>query len=89
MMSPQAKGLFTAAVAQSGTALSPWAFQNHPTNVTMKFAEAVGCLYSTNAEIIECLRELPAEELVMEQLKRVSLHCHIFVDKLPPAIETS
>ncbi|GJQ64905.1 Est-6 [Trypoxylus dichotomus] len=58
--SPLSKGLFHRGFAQSGTALDPWAVRRDPSINGRFIADAVGCPW----EDIECLKEIPAEELL-------------------------
>ena len=61
LVSPQSRGLFHAAILQSGTALGPYTSpRNHPTFYADKVAEAAGC---GDKDTMDCLRALPARKL--------------------------
>lgn len=75
-LSPYAKGLFTKAIMQSGTANSPWTSMpvSRVKEAFYQMAERLGCrpwfhtLFTTSSEnshnrIIECLRGKPAEDI--------------------------
>ncbi|GAB6020886.1 hypothetical protein CHUAL_003532 [Chamberlinius hualienensis] len=64
LISDQSKGLFSRAIAMSGTAISYWAFQKNPAEVAEAFATRLGCHYTTTQAIVECLRKKSALELV-------------------------
>ncbi|XP_068617053.1 bile salt-activated lipase-like [Brachionichthys hirsutus] len=56
MLSPYSKGLFRRAISQCGVALSPWALQKNPMDLTKKIAQKVGCCRSDEDEMITCLK---------------------------------
>lgn len=66
-LSPLSKGLFVGAIMQSGVAITPWAV-NINTDSYMKIATGLGGLVGCDAKeskpLVECLREVPAEDLV-------------------------
>jgi carboxylesterase type B len=61
-------GLFSRAIAQSGSALNPWAFST--TSVArrraFRFGEALGCKTNDSEELVKFLSTVPAEQLVEE-----------------------
>ena len=59
-------GLFHRAIAQSGSALSPWAFDDPQTagRKAFRFAESLGCATSDSYEMLEFLMRVPARRLV-------------------------
>ncbi|KAK7602466.1 hypothetical protein V9T40_008055 [Parthenolecanium corni] len=77
MYSPQSSGLFHQAICQSGTAKSIWA--QIPRHVAQKRANAIatmaGCVFQSIKENVECLRQVPAEDLV-----RISKSLRIWKD---------
>ncbi|KAH0814588.1 hypothetical protein GEV33_008200 [Tenebrio molitor] len=73
MMSPLSKGrtfesLFRSAISQSGTAHVLWAVS--PNDQAIRHAkmlgEAVGCSTKWSGELVECLRKVPAYDLVAQ-----------------------
>ncbi|XP_069678273.1 esterase FE4-like [Periplaneta americana] len=65
VLSPMSRGLFQRAVAQSGSALNPWAFQSASKSVDTAFR--VGTFLGTNTtdkdELLRYLKSLPLERL--------------------------
>ncbi|KAG8265211.1 hypothetical protein J6590_099873 [Homalodisca vitripennis] len=66
MISPRSKGLFHAAISQSGSALCPWAFSNPARHKQLagKLAQLVGCPLQPSHDFRQCLMDLPAEKIV-------------------------
>lgn len=78
LLSPMSKGLFHKAILQSGTPLCRWALSSP--GLIRKRTEAVatiaGCHAHSSAEILNCLREIPAFELVEHHNKLfVNIYC--------------
>lgn len=68
MMSPLSKGLFHRGISQSGTFLDPWAAVAHPgvaEKRSIQMGEKMGCQINNSnfAEMIECLRKVPAKNV--------------------------
>lgn len=89
LLSPLSKGLFHKAILQSGTPLCRWAVA--PPGLIRKRTEAVaviaGCHFNTSEEILNCLKQLPANYIVELHNKFVEwiIHpCVIF----PPVVES-
>lgn len=62
VLSPMSRGLFSKAIAQSGTALSPWAINRNPKQQAQMLASALGCPTDDTKKMVACLRQKPAEE---------------------------
>lgn len=66
LLSPLSKGLFHKGILQSGTPLCRWAVA--PPGLIRKRTEAVaviaGCHFNTSEEILNCLKQLPANYIV-------------------------
>ncbi|KAB0800467.1 hypothetical protein PPYR_06207 [Photinus pyralis] len=62
--SPQSKGLFHRAISQSGTVLMPWAIQESGLQKTRELAESLNCLDSDTRTLIDCLKAIPADDLL-------------------------
>ena len=73
LVSPQSRGLFHAAILQSGTALGPYtAPRSPPGSYATRLAEAAGC---GDKDTLECLRALPARKLYLHLLHFNSDSC--------------
>jgi carboxylesterase type B len=59
-------GLFHRAIAQSGSALNPWAYDNPQTarKKALRFAETLECKTTDSNEMLEFLMKVPAQRLV-------------------------
>ncbi|GAB6028033.1 Carboxylesterase 5A [Chamberlinius hualienensis] len=87
MLSPLSTGLFHKAIAGSGTPLNPWAFKQNPKEWTKMFAEQVKCPNTENSkDIVKCLSEKPAEELVLQS--RLIRKAIFFPNDLVPSVES-
>ncbi|XP_013183727.2 carboxylic ester hydrolase [Amyelois transitella] len=64
MLSNASKGLFHAAIAQSGLALSPWALAQAPRARAFELGRELGLETNNTAELIGYLRATPSELLV-------------------------
>ncbi|XP_037804945.1 cholinesterase 1-like [Penaeus monodon] len=67
VLSPMSAGLFQRAIMQSGTAVCPWALREDHSEVAARFGEMFNCSGSsplTSSELVACLREVPAEDLI-------------------------
>lgn len=66
MFSPLTRGLFSAAISQSGTVFSRWALTDKEFVVgnTKKLAQHVGCSSDNHFDMIECLRSVDKTKLV-------------------------
>lgn len=66
-MSPLAEGLFSKAIAQSGTNLAPWAQPAHkgvPQKRATYLAKKFDCYHANNwKKSLNCLRKVPAENI--------------------------
>ena len=62
---PGNRGLFQRVIAQSGSALSPWAIKCHQKayNHSVQFAVAAGCPQSDSVDMIKCLQAKSSQEL--------------------------
>ncbi|KAJ0182978.1 hypothetical protein K1T71_000954 [Dendrolimus kikuchii] len=62
--SPLTKNLISKAIIQSGTALTPWAFQKNPIENAKTLAKALGCDSEDVDDILDFLRATSAKEIV-------------------------
>lgn len=64
MISSMAAGLYQKAIAQSGTVLSPWAFQPDPLSVANVLASDLGISTASTEAMVAQLRTLTIQQLV-------------------------
>ncbi|XP_069689989.1 juvenile hormone esterase-like [Periplaneta americana] len=65
VLSQASKGLFHAAIGESGSALMPMFLDTtHSSAVALKQGEAVGCPTDNTADLIDCLRKIDADTLM-------------------------
>lgn len=65
MLSPLSAGLFHKAISQSGSVLSPWAFQPNPRPVAEGLGRDLGLTFSSTEDLVNQLRNVPAVDLVV------------------------
>jgi carboxylesterase type B len=84
------KGLIHRAIAQSGSALNPWAFQHNPKKTYDRFVKASGCSKDTTAETVKCLKELSKDDILKAQmsLPKFSAEFDMLNMKFVPTIES-
>ncbi|XP_055613339.1 venom carboxylesterase-6-like [Uranotaenia lowii] len=63
-LSKLSRGLFKNGIAHSGSALNPWALAENSANKTWLIASSIGCSTRSSEEMLKCLRQKPAEEIV-------------------------
>ena len=61
---PENKGLFQRLVAQSGSAGSWWASNDHCRENTEKLASLTGCTTESSSEMVKCLKSIPSKTLI-------------------------
>lgn len=64
MLTPKAKGLFSRAIMQSGTAVCPWALSRSHADTAQRVARAAGCdsVHDSN-KLLKCLKDADADKL--------------------------
>ncbi|XP_069937269.1 esterase FE4-like [Cherax quadricarinatus] len=64
MLTPKAKGLFSRAIMQSGTAVCPWALSRSHADTAQRIARAAGCdsVHDSN-KLLKCLKDADADKL--------------------------
>ncbi|KAK6623051.1 hypothetical protein RUM43_008903 [Polyplax serrata] len=73
MMSPLAKGLFSSAISQSGSALCPWALnEDEPREVAFRLGRAFGLETKDPKVLVDFLRKISAAVLAKKQSTAVS-----------------
>ncbi|XP_058467327.1 juvenile hormone esterase [Malaya genurostris] len=72
MMSPLAKGLFHRAIAQSGTALNPWAVAKSPKKRAFRLGEQLGCYTNSTDELLRVLRKASPQKIINAAAKTIT-----------------
>uniref|UniRef100_A0A8C3XSD1 Neuroligin 3 n=1 Tax=Chelydra serpentina TaxID=8475 RepID=A0A8C3XSD1_CHESE len=73
-LSHHSEGLFQRAVIQSGSALSSWAVNYQPVKYTSLLADKVGCNVLDTVDMVDCLRQKSAKELVEQDIQPARYH---------------
>ncbi|XP_075392833.1 carboxylesterase 3-like [Tenrec ecaudatus] len=73
VLSPLAQGLFHRAIAQSGVITMPGLVNPNPLSLAQAFADSVACSSSSSAEMLQCLRLKPAEDMVLTKMKFIPI----------------
>jgi carboxylesterase type B len=63
-MSPLSTGLFHRGISHSGCALNDWVMMNNAFNKTLNLAKKLNCPHTSHQEIVKCLKEQKADDLV-------------------------
>jgi carboxylesterase type B len=63
-MSPLSTGLFKNGISFSGCALNPWVITERPKEKAYKVADIIDCKHKDHNELLQCLIEKPAEDIV-------------------------
>ncbi|XP_053230404.1 neuroligin-3 isoform X11 [Podarcis raffonei] len=71
---PTEDGLFQRAIIQSGSALSSWAVNYQPVKYTSLLADKVGCNVLDTVDMVDCLRQKSAKELVEQDIQPARYH---------------
>ncbi|KAG8193034.1 hypothetical protein JTE90_028150 [Oedothorax gibbosus] len=65
LISPASRGLFTKAIAQSGSPIGEWAVQRRPRMYVERLALKLKCPnYEDSKEILKCLRSINASQII-------------------------
>ncbi|KAF3816119.1 hypothetical protein GH733_014708 [Mirounga leonina] len=73
-LSHHSEGLFQRAIIQSGSALSSWAVNYQPVKYTSLLADKVGCNVLDTVDMVDCLRQKSAKELVEQDIQPARYH---------------
>ncbi|XP_052896236.1 venom carboxylesterase-6-like [Anopheles moucheti] len=65
-LSPLSRGLFSSGIGHSGAALNPWTMAERSTEKAIHIGKALGCPTSKTRVLLDCLRKLPAEDIVRQ-----------------------
>ncbi|XP_065346021.1 venom carboxylesterase-6-like [Cloeon dipterum] len=85
-LSPLSKDLFKRGVSMSGTALCRWALTENAKEKSLKIAAGVGCTQTKSEEILDCLRERPAQNIVA-QVEHLQVWQYTPFSPLGPVVE--
>ncbi|XP_067007341.2 carboxylic ester hydrolase [Anabrus simplex] len=72
LLSPMSKGLFSKAIAQSGSALNPWAFTRSSRARAFHLGEVLGCKTDDPQVLLKFLMSVKAKDLVGASSKTIS-----------------
>ncbi|XP_041479634.1 cholinesterase 1-like [Lytechinus variegatus] len=66
VLSPMSKGLFSGAIFQSGVLTSQWSYSTEAEGeeTVFLFGRALNCSQENYKELVQCLREIPADAIV-------------------------
>ena len=64
-MSPLTDGLFNNGISHSGVALNPWVMTEKASEKAYEVASFVNCTQKDHKIMLNCLRQIPAQDLVM------------------------
>lgn len=91
LLSDMSKGLFKQAIMQSGTALSPFAFQPNPLIRAEELGRNLNLVFDSTKELVDQLRKIPfkeimkAERILFDMDKPLGLRSFDFV----PSVESN
>lgn len=68
-LSPSTAGLFHSGISFSGTTFNSWTQTENSREKAIKLGELMNCSTNNISEMIDCLRDRPAEALVRAQIK--------------------
>ncbi|KAJ8021730.1 Acetylcholinesterase [Holothuria leucospilota] len=72
VLSPLSENLFQYAIMESGTALTPFAYNgdiNQAISEAHRLGDDLNCIYSTNEDLLSCLRSHTARDVLTTALK--------------------
>ncbi|XP_033637845.1 neuroligin-3-like [Asterias rubens] len=69
MLSNMTTGLMSGVIAHSGSAIAPWAISREPRKFAKMAATEIGCEASTTYKMVDCLREVRAEEFQLYDIE--------------------
>lgn len=74
ILSPQSEGLFHRAVSMSGSALCWWANIPNQEKTAKRLGTALDCPITSSEEMVDCLREKPAKDIMIAQKSLYAWH---------------
>nr|CAD7260378.1 unnamed protein product [Timema shepardi] len=67
VLSPLSSGLFQRAIAQSGSAINPWALSTDPNERAFRLGQSLGYNGTDRHELVDFLRSLPVGDIIDHQ----------------------
>nr|CAD7447139.1 unnamed protein product [Timema bartmani] len=67
VLSPLSSGLFQRAIAQSGSAINPWALSTDPNERAFRLGQSLGYNGTDRQELVDFLRSLPVGDIIDHQ----------------------
>lgn len=67
MVAPQSQGLFSRAIAQSGSALCQWSVERNPLEYALEVSSKVRCPRDNVNSMIQCLRKADVNDILRAQ----------------------
>lgn len=58
--------MFQAAIAQSGSALCPWALRENELEAAQRIAQNLQCPTTPTHDLVSCLRDADIDQLIVE-----------------------
>ncbi|XP_059483675.1 venom carboxylesterase-6-like isoform X2 [Neocloeon triangulifer] len=85
-LSPLSRGLFSQGVSMSGTAMCRWALAENMREKSLQIATSLGCGQNDSRQILDCLRERPAQNIVA-QVEHLQVWQYTPFSPLGPVVE--
>ncbi|CAB3261750.1 unnamed protein product [Arctia plantaginis] len=82
-LSPMSRGTFARGMVFSGSALASWTHSIKPAEKTKTLASIVGCPTGSSKEILDCLKNRPAEVIVNAQTDMFEWKVNLFTPFSP------
>ncbi|KDR06604.1 venom carboxylesterase-6-like [Zootermopsis nevadensis] len=87
-LSEWSKGLFNRGISQSGSSLCPWTQMEDGPAKARKLGAFLGCDDGNSRELVDCLRNRPARQIV-EQVKHFQVWMYNPFSPFGPTVETA
>nr|CAD7412216.1 unnamed protein product [Timema cristinae] len=72
ILSPLSSGLFKRAIAQSGSAINPWALSTDPNERAFRLGQSLGYNGTDRQELVDFLRSVPVGDIIDHQSQIVT-----------------
>nr|CAD7432288.1 unnamed protein product [Timema monikensis] len=72
ILSPLSSGLFQRAIAQSGSAINPWALSTDPNERAFRLGQSLGYNGTDRQELVDFLRSVPVGDIIDHQSQIVT-----------------
>lgn len=64
LISPMSKGLFHGGIMMSGAPISGFFYDKNPIDLARRQAELLNCPTTNSADMVECMRRIPPEDII-------------------------